>query len=180
MLNNSGAPGVNRTEVGRSRDRWFRRAIEASPDVPKIVCCHIPLAPLRMESVLAKSFGFASYVACDDELLKVIDAHSDRILAVLSGHLHLSGAVKRKGVYHVVTSGTASYPCDFASYEVFADHIRVRMHSLPRELVTPMTDIHGKPRYKIDYTDAEHPTHQLYVAGNASERAFDIPLRQDK
>ena len=86
------------------------------------------------------------------------------------------GAVRRKGVYHISISGTASYPCDFASYDVFPDRIRVRVRSLPERLVTPETDIHGRPRHKVDYTDAAHPTHESYVKGNASERDFEIPL----
>ena len=78
---------------------------------------------------------------------------------MLSGHLHLTGVVRRNGVYHIAVSGTASYPCDFASYEVFADRIRMRVHSLPPNLVTPETDIHGKPRYTTDYTDAAPTSH---------------------
>ncbi len=175
-LNDSGAPRTNRTPVGRRRHDWLRRQLEASPNVPKIICCHIPLTPVREEALLRKSFGFASYAARDEDLLKLVDTHADRILAVLSGHLHLTGVVRRKGVYHIVPSGTASYPCDFALYEVFADRIRVRMHSLPKKLLTPDTDIHGRPRHAIDYTDVAHPGHEAYIRGNASERAFDIPL----
>jgi hypothetical protein len=174
MLNNSGAPVSNRQPVGRRRNAWFRHVLEGSPGVPKIVCCHIPLVPLRDAAVLAKSFGFISHVAGDDELLGLVDAHADSIIAVLSGHLHLTGIVRREGVHHVSVSGTAGYPCDFATYDVFPDRIQARVRSSPKKLLTPDTDIHGKPRHKTDYTDAGHPTHESYVKGNASEREFDI------
>jgi hypothetical protein len=177
-LDNSGAPGTNRTPVGRRRNDWLRSQLSAFPNEPKIVCCHIPLTPVREEAVLRRSFGFASCTAGDAELLKLVDQHAGRVLAILSGHLHLTGVVQRKGVYHIVVSGTASYPCDFALYEVFADRVRVRMQPLPERLRTPDTDLHGRPRHPIDYTDATHPTHDAYLRGNASERAFDIARPQ--
>ncbi len=178
MLNNSGAPRSNRRPVGRRRNAWLRRVLEASTDVPKIICCHIPLVPVRDGPVLAKSFGFTSsgYAVQDDELRKLVDKHADTIVAVLSGHLHLTGMVKRNGVHHVVISGTLSYPCDFATYDVFRDRVRVRVRGLPKRLLTPQTNIHGKPRHKVDYTDAGHPTHESYIKGNASERDFEIVL----
>ena len=176
MLDDSGAPASNRTEVGRRRNRWLGEVLAASKELPTILCCHIPLVPLRDEEVLKKSFGFGSYTAHDAELLKLVNTHADSIVAVLSGHLHLTGVVRRNGVYHIVVSGTASYPCDFASYEVFADRIRMRVHSLPPHLVTPETDIHGKPRYATDFTDAAHVTHEAYVKGNPSERTLEMVL----
>ncbi len=176
IINNSGAPSSNQKEVGKIRNRWLAKVLADSKDKPKILCCHIPLVPIREESVLKESFGFSSYRAHDEEMLAMIDEYAESILAVLSGHIHLTAAIKRKGVYHIVPSGTASYPCDFASYEVFADRIRVRMHSLPEKWVTPSTDIHGHPRYKTDYTDTRHPTHESYMKGNPLERDFEIIL----
>jgi len=176
VINNSGAPSSNQRKVGKKRNRWLGRVLADSRDQPKILCCHIPLVPIREESVLKKSFGFDSYMAHDDQMLAMVDRHADSILAVLSGHIHLTSVVQRRGVYHIVPSGPASYPCDFASFEVFADRIRVRMHSLSEELVASSTGIHGHPRHKIDYTDTQHPTHESYMRGNASERDFEIAL----
>jgi hypothetical protein len=176
MLNDTGDPAASRQPVGRKRNAWVRRVLEESPDAPKIICCHLPLVPVREEKVLAKSFGFKNPTAGDEELLGLVDKHAKSIVAVLSGHLHLTGYVRRKGVYHVSISGTASYPCDFATYDVFPDRIRVQVRSLPEKLVTPETNIHGRPRYKTDYTDAAHPTAESYVKGNASERDFTMPM----
>jgi len=179
MINNSGAPSSNNRGAGRQRDAWVRRVLETSPETPKILCCHIPLVAIREDAVLKKSFGFASYRALDDVLLDLVKTHSDSIIAVLSGHLHLTGAVRQAGVYHIVASGTASYPSDVAVYDVFADQIHVRMIGMKKELLAP-TDIHGKHRHGIDYTDATHPTHEAYVRGNPQERDFVIPLRGKK
>ncbi|MDD4868996.1 MAG: metallophosphoesterase [Kiritimatiellae bacterium] len=179
VLNNSGACCVGPAIV-KARNDWLHNELELAHDVPKIILCHVPLIPLREEAVLAKSFGFKSYMDRDGDTLKIVEEHADSVIAVLSGHLHLTGVVQRNGVYHVSVSGTGSYPCDFACYEVFNDRIHVRVHSLSRKLLTPGTNIHGKPRYKIDYTDADHPTHELYIRGNQAERDFEIHLQGKK
>ncbi|VAX36673.1 hypothetical protein MNBD_PLANCTO02-107, partial [hydrothermal vent metagenome] len=176
IINDSGAPSSNQMKVGKTRKRWLNKVLKKSGNQPKIICCHIPLIPVREEKVLKKSFGFSSYAAHDKETLAMVDKYSKSILAVLSGHLHLTGVVERKGVYHIVPSGTASHPCDFASFEVYADHVRVQMHGLPEKFLKAGGGIHGKKRHKIDYTDKNHATHELYLKGNPSERDFQIPL----
>lgn len=177
VFNNSGAPAANSRT---NRDDWVRGILEANRDKPKILCCHIPLVPIREDRVLRKSFGFSSYQAHDERLLATIEEHADTVIAVLAGHLHLTGTVLRNGIYHIVPSGTASYPCDYAGYDVFPDRIAVRMIPIPARLQTRETDIHGRPRYKMDYTGRDHPTHELYLKGNPAERAFDIPLAGKK
>jgi 3',5'-cyclic AMP phosphodiesterase CpdA len=174
-LNNSGACCVGPAVV-KARNDWFRRELERAPGVPKIILCHIPLVPLREEAVLAKSFGFRSYMDHDGGTLKLVEAHSDSVIAVLSGHLHLTGVVQRKGIFHISIAGTASYPCDYTLYTVFANRIEVAVRQLPARLVTPKTNIHGKPRYSRDFVDEKHPTPWQYVAGRADERAFTIVL----
>jgi hypothetical protein len=176
MLNDSGAPASNRTAVGQARRDWLRRMLEASPNVPKIICGHVPLVPVRDAAVLKESFHWGSETAHDKEMLDIVTTHADRIIAVLSGHLHLTGVVQSSGIYQIVVSGTASYPCDFACYEVFSDRISVRMYSLPEKLLTPDTDTFAPPIRPKAYTDPTHSTHYSYIAGNASERRFDIRL----
>ena len=179
-MNDSGTPMSNDNGVSTRRNGWLRDVLERKPSMPKIICCHIPIKCMREEAVLKDSFGFVSYITKDTELESLIDSHSDTIIAVLSGHLHLTGMVQRNSIFHIVTSGTASYPCDWASYEVFADRIHVRMHTIPQELITPQSDIHGRPRFKIDYTDSVHPTHEAYMKGNPEERDFVILLTGKK
>ncbi len=173
-LDNSGAPASNSTGCGKLRNDWLRAMLESAADRPVIVCCHIPIVPVREASVLAESFGFASDYAHDGALLDIVSAHADSVIAVLSGHIHLTGAVEIGGVHHIVTSGSASYPADYSVFDVFDDHIHVQTITLPDHLQTPDTDIHGRPRWKTDYTDAQHPTHELYIKGNAWEREFDV------
>jgi len=174
-LNNAGACSVGQAVV-KARNDWLRRTLDAARGVPKIILCHIPLIPLREEAVLAKSFGFRSYIDHDAGTLRIVDEHADSVIAVLSGHLHLTGVVERKGICHISIAGTASYPCDYALYSVFPDRIEVAVRQLPRELVTPGTNIHGQPRYRSDFVDAAHETPWDYIAGNPSERAFTIPV----
>jgi len=176
VLDNSGVPGSNGTDVGRHRNRWLADVLAGSKGVPTVLCCHVPLVPVRDEEVLKKSFGFTSYAAHDAELLEIVDRHADSIVAVLSGHLHLTGVVRRKGVHHVSIAGTASYPCDFASFEVYPDRIRMQVLGLPPHLVTPETNIHGARRHGTDFTDTSHATAESYVMGNPDERTVDMPL----
>ena len=176
MLNDSGAPMSNSKDTGQRRNAWLARCARGIPGRSQILCCHIPLIPIREEAVLTKSFGFISYTAKDPQLLSLVDEHAESIVAVLSGHLHLTGVVIREGVHHVSVSGTASYPCDFASFDVFPDRIRMQLHSLPAKLQTPDTNIHGRRRHNVDFTDATHPTPESYVRGNPSERDVVIAL----
>jgi len=178
-LNNGGACCVGPAIVKARNDR-LRRTLEGTPDVPKIILCHIPLIPLRQEAVLAKSFGFRSYIDHDGETLKIIEQHADTVIAVLSGHLHLTGMAERKGIRHVSIAGTASYPCDYALYTVHPDRIEAAVRQLPAGLVTPKTNIHGKPRYKSDFVDEGHQKPEEYVSGRADERSFTIPLSGGK
>ena len=175
MLNNSGASGIP-PDVARARNDWLRDVLQNHRTQPKIVCCHIPLVPVREESTLAKSFGFTTYIAHDAELLSQVDEHADSIIAVLSGHLHLTGFVERKGVHHISIAGTASYPCDYARFEVFSNHLTVRVCQLPADLAKTTPSIHGSPRHPNDFTDSTHDTAELYQVGRSDERSLTIRL----
>src|SRR5207244_3453427 len=91
-LGDGGACSVGEN-ITRARNAWLRKTLEGSPALPKILWCHIPIVPIREESVLSASFGFRSYITHEKELEELIRAHADTIVAVLAGHLHLSGAV---------------------------------------------------------------------------------------
>ena len=177
MRNNSGATVVS-PEIIRQRNAWLRDVLKTYSNQPKILGCHIPIIPLRDEPVLARSFGFASYTARDAELLALVDQHADSIIAVLSGHLHLTGQIERNGVRHISICGTASYPGDFARYQVFEDRLTVQVFQLPLELAKTAPSIHGRPRHKEDFTDATHETGELYQAGRKEERHLTIGFKR--
>jgi hypothetical protein len=179
MINDSGAMCV-KEDVTYARNLWLKKTLEASPGMPKILCCHIPLVPVREESVLKRSFGFPSYIAHDREFLDLLRDHKETIIAMLNGHLHLTGVTRDEGIYHIVSSGTASYPHDYVSFEIYPDRIHVRMTSLPETEINRETNIHGRPRYKTDFVDKDHETHELYLRGNKGEREFDIELSGKK
>ncbi len=177
MLNNSGATVVG-PEIVRQRNAWLRDVLQAHRGQPKIVGCHIPLVPVRNEPVLTRSFGFRSYTAHDEELLGLVDEHADSIIAVLSGHLHLTGALERGGVHHISIAGTASYPSDFARFELFDDRLTMQVCQLPAELAKAAPSIHGRPRHKVDFTDSTHDTGETYQSGRGEERNLTVTLKR--
>jgi hypothetical protein len=154
--------------------------LAGSRDQPKIILCHIPLIALRDEPTLAKSFGFSSYRDHDPGTLQLLEENSDTVIAVLSGHLHLTGMKQQRGIFHISIAGTASYPCHVAVYSVFPDRIEVAVTQLPESLTRAAPSIHGKPRHGLDFTDTEHGTAEEYQAARADERRFTIPLSEKK
>ncbi len=177
-INNSGAPSP---QAADKRNAWLSEVLEANRGLPKFILCHIPLIPLRDKDVLAKSFGFCSDYDHEPGTLKLVEQHADTVIAVLSGHLHLTGMRMHKGVCHFSLSGSASYPSDGAAvYEVLPDRVRVTVKQLPGELARSVPSIHGTPRHELDYVDAEHGSAEQYQRGAAAERDFIIPLAEDK
>ena len=173
MLNNAGA-AVVKDNVIRARNNWLRGVLEKNPTKEKILCCHIPIIPVRDEKTLAESFGFKSFHAHDPELLSLVDAYASSILAVLSGHLHLTGYTTRKGVHHISISGTASYPSDYARFAVFDNKIEMTVQQLPGDLNNTAPTLHGKPRHEHDFTDTTHTTADEYQRGRPNERQLTI------
>jgi predicted phosphodiesterase len=175
VLNNAGTYHLT-TQRREERALKFQAMLEARPGVPKILICHIPLVSMRDRDVLHESFGFRSYRCLEVEILDLLDTHGADVRLVISGHLHLTGMVKRRGVRHLVTAGTASFPHDYAVITVTKQGIAVEVRNLPKALHEPASNIHGPPRYVKGYTDPAHKTHQSYLRGLASERKFSIPL----
>src|SRR3989339_422745 len=163
-----------------ARDTWLQTLLQNNPSIPKIIACHIPLIPLREESVLAASFGFTSYKMRTTKMLNIIEGYSDSVIAIFTGHLHLTGVKLRNSIYHIGVSGTASYPCHYGHVKVFSDHIDIKMYKPPQTYVDHSRNIHGIPRYTFDYTDADHTTGEAYVAGNPDEQEFTIALPVSK
>ena len=174
MLNNAGATAV-KDKVIHARNAWLRGVLEKNTAKEKIICCHIPIVAVRNEKTLAKSFGFKSFHAHDAELLDLVDSHANSIIAVLSGHLHLTGFVMRTGVHHISIAGTASYPSDYARFAVFDNKIEMNVHQLPKDLNSAAPSIHGKTRHGRDFTDDTHPTADEYERGRSGERRLTIP-----
>lgn len=162
--------------VTAAREAFLARALDRLGDRPVIVVSHAPLIPMRQPAVLEKSFGFPSWKVQAPGLLELVERNRGRVVAVLSGHLHLTAIREQAGIYHVVAAGTNGYPSDFAIVEAFDDYLTVEMRALPREWLVREGDIHGRPRHPIDYTDSDHPDHESYLWGNPDERAVRIPL----
>ena len=179
MLDNSGTSNCG-PEVYAGRERWLRDTLEAHRGVPKILCCHVPLVPMRDPALLAATLNIESWMTREPEILALVEEHADSVVAVLSGHLHVTGLVCRQSVFHVTVSGTASYPSDYAVYSVFEDRIEVEAKQLPLELLEPATDLHGTARRGVDLVDDGHPTHAEYVMGTYDERRFAMPMKRPR
>lgn len=175
VLNNAGSFHVTAPRR-EARYRALQAMLEARPEVPKILVCHIPLVPVRERDVLRASFGHLTYLSWEGELLDLLDAKgaAANVKLVLSGHLHLTGAIDRRGVKHAVVAGTASLPHDYAVVTVGARSIAVEVRNLPETLHRAETNIHGRPSFPRDPVDATHPTAESYLRGNADERRFVV------
>lgn len=168
--------GPSRLKIAEKRNKWLKDVLGKYPDTPKIIACHIPLACIRDETVLKESFGFPTYKMVGNGTWDIVRAENKTVIAVIHGHLHLTGMVQKDGIHHISPSGSASYPCHYAHYTVYRDRIKVRMIPLAKDLVTPSTNIHGKPRYDHGFTDSSHKDAELYVSGNKQEKLFSISL----
>ena len=174
-LNNSGTFVIT-DELEHVRKERLKALLQKKPSLPKIVCCHIPIIPIRDESVLAQSFGFSSYKTKDTSILGLLQAPEHKVRAVLSGHIHFTGSVVKEGIHHTTISGLASFPHDIALYSVFSDRIDVEVIRIPSDLLMPVTNIHGAGRHKKDFTDSTHSSYTQYIMGNENERSFSIQL----
>ena len=165
-------------EVTAARAAFVTRAFERAANMPVILLSHVPLVAMRKEEILRSSFGFSSWKIVEPSLLDMVTGHADRVIAVLCGHIHISGIRVVHGVHHVMPSGTAGYPMDFASFDVYPDHIDVTMHRAPAALLGDRSagNIHGARRHGVDYVDDEHTDHESYLSGNPAERRCTIPL----
>ena len=173
-VNNSGS-GSCTEETTRFREAQLRKHLNETKGKPKIILVHIPLIPIRDEDVLATSFGFSSYKCLEPGCLELVREHSDEIIAVLSGHLHITGSVEDRGVRHIVLSGTAGIPHDIGYFDVYKDRVHFRAISLPSDKLMPSTNLHGMQRHGKDFTDSGHPDWWSYIAGREDEREILIP-----
>lgn len=188
--NSNGLGSIKAVTV--NRNDWLNKTLGEYPTHPKILVCHIPLVSFREEKILYESFGFINYKLMGENTFQIIQNHSEKIIAVLNGHLHLTGMVKTNNsflsflfphdndIYHISPSGLASYPSHYAYYKVFENRIDVKMIQINTELVNPSTNIHGKPFLEKDYIDSTHKSPENYVSGNMEERVFSIPIASSK
>ncbi|MEE2656941.1 MAG: metallophosphoesterase [Candidatus Latescibacterota bacterium] len=178
MLDNCSS-GQASPEAYARRAAWLQQTLEAHAEEKIILCCHIPLVPMRERDALKRSLYPLDATWClEPEILKLVHAHADAVQAVLCGHLHLTGMVCVRSIIHICLAGTACYPCDIGVYSVYEDRIDVEVRQLPLELLAHKdTDLHGKVRRKVDHIDDVHPTHVEYVMGTVDERKFVIPLK---
>ncbi len=163
-------------QVTTPRNEFLQEAFRRLEGFPTFVVTHMPLVPMRDPAILRSSFALDNCIVADPTMLEIVEMNAGSVIAVLCGHVHLTASIAHHGVRHIMASGTASYPGDIASFDVFEHRVEVTMHGLPQELLDRSGDIHGKPRHAIDHTDSLHRNHDSYVRGNLDEREFAIPM----
>jgi len=173
VFNNAGTGEGLKESVYRIRHERLQAMLREHADVPTVAVCHIPVYPVRQEEILARSFGFHSWRTREPEIAELLEEHPS-VIAILSGHLHLTGTARQAAIPQVVFSGTASYPHDVGLYTVWQSVIRIEAIRLPSDLLVPETNIHGATRHGVDYVDREHPTYTQYLMGNSDERLISI------
>lgn len=179
IANNSGTATEELTDAAiRERDRLLQQHLESHSQRPIIVACHVPLVPIRDLPVMQQSFGIPTYQVAEPGMLQLVEQHQDHVAAVLSGHLHLSGAVRRNDITHIDVCGTAGYPHEVALHTVTKDSLFTEFIPLPEHLHTPSTNIHGRPFNRQDFTDSAHPEHSTYLRGTEKERHLCTPLKR--
>lgn len=179
MINNSDGESAG-TEVAELRNAEVKRILDKHRDVPKLIICHIPLIPFRDPDVLEMGTKHKNnFLRGGTELLDIIEAHNDTVIAVLNGHVHLTGRVYKNGIEHISVSGTAPFPCDYGEYAVYPDriHVKMRMWGSMKDQWT-MGDDHMKNKQRN--RDSTHASHIEYVVGRQDEREFDILLEGRK
>ena len=176
VFNNAGTGEGWAGEIYRFRVERLTDLLEEHGGTPTIVVCHIPVYPIRQEEILAQSFGFHSWRTVEPEIGEVLANHPS-VVAIVSGHLHLTGMARHHGMAQIVFAGTASYPHDVGLFTVSRSTITVEAIRLPSDLLVPETNIHGAKRHGVDYVDEDHPTYTQYLMGNSQERLFALPWK---
>lgn len=178
IANNSGtATAKLPPDAILERDRLLREHLESHKSRPVIVACHVPLVPIREEPVMIESFGIPTYKVAEPGMLSILQNHRHHVSAVLSGHVHLSGVVHQQEMAHISVCGTAGFPHEVALHSVYADSLETQLITLPEDMHTPSTNIHGIPWHDRDMTDSTHPDHGSFLRGNPRERLLSIPWK---
>jgi predicted phosphodiesterase len=185
LLNNAQAAP---TPWKRRRDAWLAAELAAHAALPKLIVCHVPLLPMRQPEVLAASFNFPTWVDPDAPggPLELIERHRKSVIAVLSGHLHLTARVERNGIHHIVPSGSLSWPHDACLIEFYGHQAVVSMVGpiLPPDPGSlgrfPWGNgIHERLDPALAFTDDKHPDSATYMRGTTDEREWTIAFHDD-
>jgi len=164
-------------QLQAERTSWLQATMQHHGPKPKILCCHRPLAPLRDQRSMDQA-GVEGCPADVLDLLGVVDDHASSVLAVLSGHLHLTGFRCTRSIFHICVGGTVAYPCDFALYTVYADRIEVEMRQLPLGLLgDAVASGYSPEKLGADLVDGDHATNIEFIMGTYDERRFVISIK---
>ena len=126
---------IRNRDITAGRNAFVERAFERIGSTPALVLTHVPLIAMRDEAALVPSFGFSSWTVLDEGLLAIVEERAEQVVAVLCGHIHLTAARVRRGIHHIMPSGTAGYPAEERRFSIPLEGGRRPGPGAVRELV---------------------------------------------
>ena len=112
------AQGWN-SAIGPKQVEWLKKQLTASTRAKEkvIISCHYPILPDNVHNLWN-----------DQEILTLIDQHSDTVIAWFNGHNHAGNYAQRKGVHYVTVHGMVDTPDSnaHAVLEVLPNALRIK------------------------------------------------------
>ena len=104
--------------IGADQVAWLKKQLTETRKAGEkaILSCHYPILPDNAHNLWN-----------DQELLTLIDSHSDTVIAWFNGHNHAGNYAKRKGVHYVTVHGMVDTPDSnaYAVLDVLPNALRI-------------------------------------------------------
>lgn len=148
-------------------------------DGPTLLFCHYPIVASRTGG-FCHEWGYSRIGAVRQQLVELVQRHSDSVRAYFCGHQHINSRARFPGPDRI--SGPSPHPeqietgalglatCCYRLLDFRAEGIQVTTHVLP-DIPDWLDDVMNPDRSE----DAEHPDLKAYQWGNEDERTFTIP-----
>jgi len=112
------AQGWN-SAIGPKQLEWLKNQLAETLQAKEkaVISCHYPILPDNVHNLWN-----------DQELLALIDQHSETVIAWFNGHNHAGNYAKRKGVHYVTVHGMVDTPDTnaYAVLDVLPNALRIR------------------------------------------------------
>ncbi len=105
--------------IGPKQVEWLKKQLAETIQAKEkaIISCHYPILPDNVHNLWN-----------DQEMLTLIDQHSDTVIAWLNGHNHAGNYEQRKGVHYLTVHGMVDTPDTnaYAVMDVLPNALRIR------------------------------------------------------
>ncbi len=145
---------------------WLKA--ELADEKPAMLFCHYPLVSSRRGGFCSK-WGYNRIDSVRKPLIKIIENHSDKIIAYFCGHQHVNSRVKIGQTEQIVTGSLGLETCCYRILNIHSSTVHVSTHRLPD--IPNWLDDAMNPEKSID---DEHNSIEKYHWGNYNERNFKL------